>query len=492
MPNAPRPAADSDASTGIPGLDEVLLGGLQRNRVYVLEGMPGSGKTTLALHFLLEGARHGEPGLYFTLSETSDELNAVASSHGWSLAGLSVCELVPGEEDLRPDAQVRMFHPSEVELADTTNTILAAVDRERPARVVLDSLSELRLLSQSSLRYRRQVLALKQFFAGRGCTVLLLDDLTSETRDLQLHSVAHGVLTLESLPLGYGLERRRLRVVKYRGRAYRGGHHDFVLRRGGIEVFPRLVADEHPREFTAGRVESGVPELDALLGGGLDRGTSTLVLGSSGLGKSVFASQYVAAAAERGECSVMFMFDESAGTALARAAGIGQDLAAHVDAGRVLLREVDPGQLGPGEFAHAVKQAVDVDHARVVALDSLNGYLQAMPDERFLTTHLHELLTFLGKAGVVTILIVAQSGLVGPAVNAPIDATYLADTVVSLRFFEAAGRLRRAVSVVKKRRGSHEDTLREFRIGADGIWLGEPLENLQGVLTGTPSRVERD
>jgi circadian clock protein KaiC len=491
MSDPTRAVPSSDASTGIPGLDEVVCGGLERNRVYVVGGKPGSGKTTLALQFLLQGAAQGERGLYLTLSETIDELSAVAASHGWSMAGLSMCELLPGEEDLRPDSQVRMFHPSEVELAETTSTILDAVNREKPVRVVLDSLSEMRLLSQNSSRYRRQILALKQFFAGRGCTVLLLDDLTSEPRDLQLHSVAHGVVTLETLPLGYGIERRRLRVVKFRGRAYRGGYHDFILRRGGIEVFPRLVAADQPREAATGVVPSGVPALDALLGSGLDRGTSALLLGPAGSGKSVFASEFLLTAAKRGERSVVFMFDESTDTALARAAGIGQGLAEHVDAGRVLLREVDPGQLGPGEFAHAVKRAVEGDRARIVVIDSLNGYLQSMPDERFLTTHLHELLAYLGKVGVVTILIVAQHGLVGPGMKSPVDATYLADTVVMLRFFEVAGRLRRALSVVKKRRGGHEDALREFRIGSEGIRVGEPLQDLQGVLTGTPSPLDR-
>jgi circadian clock protein KaiC len=454
--------------TGIDGLDHALGGGLTPNRVYLVEGDPGSGKTTLALRFLLEGVARGERGLYVTLSETKEELDGVARSHGWSLDGLSVCELIPSEESLLPDSQPRMFHPSEVELGETTRAVLAEVERANPTRIVFDSLSEMRLLAQNPLRYRRQILALKQFFTGRRCTVLLLDDKTSEVTDLQLQSLAHGVVTLEHLAPEYGAERRRLRVVKMRGMAFRGGYHDFVIRKGGLEVFPRLVAAEHRHDFAREAASTGVPALDALLGGGLDRGTSALLMGPAGSGKSSISAQCVVAAADRGERAAIFTFDESVGTLLARSESLGMGLTRHVDSGRVIARQVDPAEMSPGEFAHLVRLAVE-QGARMVVIDSLNGYLNAMPDERFLTIQLHELLTYLGQRGLVTLLVVAQHGLLG-AMQSPVDTSYLADSVVLLRYFEAAGRLRRAVSVVKRRGGPHEDTA-EFH----------------GILTGTPS-----
>lgn len=474
-------------ATGIPELDHILGGGLTPNRLYLVEGNPGSGKTTLALQFLMDGARRGEPVLYVTLSETKEELAGVAQSHGWSLDGVTVCELIPTEDTLLPDAQTRMFHPSEVELSETTKTVLAEVERAKPMRVVFDSLSEMRLLAQNPLRYRRQILGLKQFFTGRHCTVLLLDDRTSEVTDLQLQSIAHGVVTLEHLAQDFGAERRRLRVMKMRGVQFRGGYHDFTIRRGGLAVFPRLVAADHHRPFQAGQVTSGVPALDALLGGGLDRGTSALLIGPAGCGKSSIAVQYLAAAAGRGEHGVLFAFDEGLGTLKARSAGLGVDLDAHVLAGRIRVQQVDPAELSPGEFAQAVRRAVEVDGARVVVIDSLNGYLQAMPEERFLTIQLHELLTYLGQQGVIALLVVAQHGLMGSGMQTPVDASYLADAVILLRFFESAGHLRRVVSVVKRRSGAHESTLREFRLGAGGLWVGEPLRELHGVLTGTPA-----
>ncbi len=483
--HAPEPPALVEA--GIAGLDHVLGGGLTPNRLYLVEGDPGSGKTTLALQFLLEGARVGERGLYVTLSETKDELLGVALSHGWSLDRLDVCELIPSEDSLLPDAQTRMFHPSEVELAETTRAVLTEVERTKPARVVFDSLSEMRLLAQNPLRYRRQILALKQFFTGRQCTVLLLDDRTSEVTDLQLQSLAHGVVSLEHLAPEYGAERRRLRVVKMRGKEFRGGYHDFCIRRGGLEVFPRLVAAEHQHPFAAGQVQSGVAALDALIGGGLDRGTSALLMGPAGSGKSSIAVQYAVAAAARGERAAIFTFDESVATLQARSAGLGMDLKGHMDAGRVGVQQVDPGELSPGEFADAVRRAVERDGARVVVIDSLNGYLQAMPEERFLTIQLHELLTYLGQQGVVTLLVVAQHGLLGTGMQTPVDASYLADAVILLRYFEAGGRLRRAISVVKKRSGPHEATLREMALGPTGLWVGEPLTDFHGVLTGTPT-----
>ncbi len=487
MPETLLSPGPSPVATGIPGLDSILGGGFTANRMYLIEGDPGSGKTTLALRFLLEGARLGEKGLYVTLSETKEELDGVAASHGWTLDGFTVCELIPSEENLLPEAQTRMFHPSEVELSETTRAVLNEVEKSKPTRVVFDSLSELRLLAQNSLRYRRQILALKQFFAGRNCTVLLLDDRTADGKDQQLHSLAHGVVTLEQLAPEYGAERRRLRVIKFRGAKFQGGYHDFVIVRGGLEVFPRLVAADHHTAFDAGKFLSGLPAFDALVGGGLDRGTSVLLMGPAGCGKSSLAVQYAVAAAARGEKAALFTFDESLLTLYARAAGLGMDLWGDVQAGRVLVRQIDPAELSPGEFAHAVRRSVENDGVKIVVIDSLNGYMNAMPEERFLTIQLHEILSYLGQRGVVTFLVVAQHGLLGAAMRSPVDASYLADTVVLLRYFETAGRLRRAISVVKKRSGMHETTLREFRLGGDGFWVGDPLDNFHGVLTGVPT-----
>jgi circadian clock protein KaiC len=452
-----------------------------------VEGDPGTGKTTMALQFLLEGARRGEPVLYVTLSETKEELTAVAGSHGWSLDGVTLHELIPPEESLKTESQYTIFHPSEVELGETTKMVIDEVERIQPRRVVFDSLSEMRLLARDPLRYRRQILALKQFFAGRRSTVLLLDDRTSADADLQVQSIAHGVVMLEQLELDYGSERRRLRVSKLRGSRFRGGFHDFNIRTGGIEVYPRLVAAERRREFTSEPVTSGVAELDALLGGGLDRGTASLVMGPAGCGKSSLATHFAAAAAKRGEVAASFIFDEGVNIYLNRAAGLGNDLRAEVEAGHLLVQQVDPAELSPGEFAHNVCMAVERDGARVVIIDSLNGYLQAMPDERFLTAQMHELLTYLNQQGVVTILVMAQHGFMGASMTSPVDVSYLADTVVLLRYFEAAGAIRRAISVVKKRTGRHEDTIREMRLSASrGVEVGEPLTAFHGVLTGVP------
>jgi circadian clock protein KaiC len=477
---------DQFAATGIDGLDDVLGGGLTPNRLYLLEGVPGSGKTTLALQFLMEGVRRGEPVLYVTLSETEEELRGVAASHGWSLEGITIRELVPSEDSLRPDDQYTMFHPSEVELSETTRAILADVKQTRPARAVFDSLSELRLLAGSPLRYRRQILALKQFFSGRKCTVLLLDDMSSTSHDLQVQSIAHGAVRLEQLFPEYGAERRRLMVLKYRGVRFRGGYHDFIIRRSGIEVFPRLIANEHRAPVVAERLASGIRELDALLGGGIDRGTSTLIVGTAGTGKSSLASQFVAAAAARGERAALFIFDESIHTPMTRCEGLGIELQKHVADGRVSIQQVDPAELSPGEFAHAIRRAIDPPGASVVVIDSLNGYLNAMPEERFLIIQLHELLTFLGQAGVATLLIGAHQGLIGGQMNTPVDASYLADAVILMRYFEAKGEVRQAISVVKKRGGAHERSIREFLLGEGGITVGQPLKDFRGVLTGMP------
>ena len=482
-------AAQVRLATGSRGLDQVLDGGFPANRLYLVEGDPGTGKTTLGLQFLLEGAARGEAVLYVTLSETKEELTAVAASHGWSLDDISIHELVPPEDSLRSEEQYTIFHPSEVELGDTTKTIIEEVERIEPRRVVFDSLSEMRLLARDPLRYRRQILALKQYFAGRQCTVLLLDDRTSTEADLQVQSIAHGVVALEQLALDYGAERRRLRVTKLRGSRFRGGFHDFTIKTGGVEVYPRLVAADHRQEFKAGEVSSGVAQLDALLGGGLDRGTSTLIMGPAGSGKSSLAAQFVAASAERGERAAAFIFDEGITTYLKRADGLCCGLRAEVEAGRVTVQQVDPAELSPGEFAHNVRETVERDGATLVVIDSLNGYLQAMPDERFLTSQMHELLAYLNQRGVVTIVVMAQHGFMGTGMNTPVDVSYLADSVVLLRYFEAAGAIRRAVSVVKKRTGSHEDTIRELRLATGGILVGKPLSEFHGVLTGVPSYV---
>jgi circadian clock protein KaiC len=477
----------SRTRTGVEGLDRILGGGLPRDRLYLLQGDPGVGKTTLALQWLLDGCSQKERCLYVTLSETQEELRAVAASHGWSLDGIELFEL-PGPAELGGDEDNTLFHPSEVELAETTKILLREVERVRPARVVFDSLSEVRLLAQNPLRYRRQVLALKQFFIGKGCTVMMLDDRSSGEADMQLQSLAHGVISLEQLSPLYGSARRRLRVSKLRGVAFHGGYHDFTIRTGGVTVFPRLVAAHHRQEFHASRLSSGVRELDAIVGGGVDVGTSVLLMGPAGTGKSTVAMQYVAAACGRGERSVIFAFDENQNTILRRAGTVGIDLRSHLESGTLELRQIDPAELSPGEFTHAVREAVEQRQAKLIVIDSLNGYLQAMPEEQFLNLQLHELLMYLAQMGVVTMMVIAQHGFVG-TMRAPVDVSYLADAVMMFRHFEAEGRLRKALSMVKKRTGAHESMIRELTIGSDGITVGKPLENFRGIMTGVPSQI---
>jgi circadian clock protein KaiC len=480
------PAEPQTISTGSAGLDNILAGGFDADRLYLLEGRPGTGKTTLALQFLLEGVRLGEACLYVTLSESQRELQGVAARHGWTLAGIDIFELIPAEASLDPEQEMTLFHPAEMELSETIHNILDRVSQVNPKRVVFDSLSEMRLLAQNSLRYRRQILALKNFFAGRSCTVLLLDDLSSHDDDLQLHSIAHGVITLEQLALDYGAERRRLRVVKMRGRKFRGGYHDFTIQTGGLAIYPRLVAAEHHRAFLGELASTGSAELDALLGGGIERGTSLLLIGGAGVGKSSIALTYAMAAAARDEKVSVFAFDEGLGTVFARAAGLGMALQAEVDSGRVRVQQIDPAEMSPGEFAHLVRAAVEKECFRVVIIDSLNGYMNAMPEERFLVLQMHELLSTLNQLGVVTILVLAQHGLMGP-MQTPLDISYLSDAVLMLRYFEAEGRVRRAISIVKKRSGMHEDAIREFRLTAEGVKVGPPLTEFQGILTGSPT-----
>ena len=472
-------------STGSEGLDDILGGGLDANRMYLYEGSPGSGKTTIAMQFLMEGARHGERGLYVTLSETREELDLVAKRHGWNLDGIDVFELVSPETSLDRELELTVLHPAEMELSETTQQVFDRVIATSPTRVVFDSLSEMRLLAQSALRYRRQVLALKHFFTTRDCTVILLDDQTSETGDLQLHSISHGVVLLEQLAIDYGAERRRLRVIKMRGIRFRGGYHDFAIRTGGLQIYPRLIASEHHSPFTGEVASSGNAAVDQMLGGGLERGTNLLLVGSAGVGKSSLALSYVVAACQRGEQVAFFLFDENIGTLLARGRALGLDIEPWIDQGLLHLQQVDPAELSPGEFTAAVRKSVEVKGAQVVVLDSLNGYLHAMPDGKFLILQMHELLSYLGQKGVISIMVLAQHGLMGP-MDTPIDISYLSDAVIMQRYFEHAGRIRRALSVVKKRSGRHENTIREYRLSASGIEVGPPLSHFSGILSGTP------
>lgn len=481
-------ASTSQAGFGIQGLDDILAGGLERDRVYLLEGAPGTGKTTAAMAFLREGAARGERGLYITLSETEDELRATARSHDWTLDGVDIFELVPPESLLDEHQQQSLLYSSDLELGETTRMIFESVQAKTPRRVVIDSLSEIRLLAQSSLRYRRQVLALKHYFAKHGTTVLLLDDLTTDINDKTVHSVAHGVIQLQELAPEYGAERRRVRIIKYRGRRFRGGYHDFTIKTGGLEVYPRIVASEHRTRFDRSPVSSGVVELDELLGGGIERGSSALILGPAGTGKSLFAINFAIAAIERGERAALFIFDEELGLLFARMNKLGIDLQALQAEGRLIIEQIDAAELSPGEFAARVRRCVTEQNIQTVVIDSLNGYQAAMPQEQFLILHIHELLQFLNRQGASTFLTVAQHGLVGE-MKAPVDVTYLADTVILLRYFEALGNVRRAVSVIKKRSGSHEKTIREFNISDEGLTLGEPLSGFQGVLRGVPNFV---
>lgn len=474
-------------ATGIAGLDNVLGGGLARNRLYLVEGAPGAGKTTLALKFLLEGRDAGEACLYVTLSETASELHAAAESHQWSLDGIQLFELSAAEQVLGADRDMTLLHPWEIELGETIKLITDEVERTGAQRVVFDSLSEMRLLAQDALRFRRQILALKQFFAARSTTVLLLDDrsTTGTELDLQLHSLCHGVLALERTTQAYGPTRRRLEVSKMRGSSYREGWHDYIIRVGGLDVYPRLVAAEHHRPFLGDAVPSGVAELDALLDGGPLRGTCVLLSGPAGAGKSTLAIQYAFAAAARGEHCAICQFDERAGTLLTRAAKMRLDLRPAIDEGRIMLRQFDPAEISPGAFSQMLRDTVERDGTRVVIIDSLAGYMASMPEEKQLLLQLHELLAYLNQRGVLTLLISPQAGLVG-SMQSSLNVSYIADTVVLLRFFEATGRIRKAISVIKNRGGGHENTIRELRIDSTGVTVGDVLHDFDGVLTGTP------
>jgi circadian clock protein KaiC len=473
------------ARTGIPGLDDVLAGGLTRNRTYVVQGDPGVGKTTLGLQFILAGVEQGETVLYLTLSETKEELKAVADSHGWSLDDIHIFEY-SAHDRLAAEEESTLFHPSEIELGQAVQALIAEVERVRPQRVVIDSLSEIRLLAQNPLRYRRQILGLKHYFSGRDVTVLLLDDKNALQGDMQLMTLAHGVIILEQLSPAYGAERRRLRVSKFRGVKYRGGFHDFNIRTGGLIVYPRLVAAEHRHAYDLKALSSGIDAVDELLGGGIHRGTSTLIIGPAGAGKSALATHYAVSAAKRGENSAFFVFDESRSTLMARSQSLRLDLAEHVESGRIAIQQIDPAEVPPGEFVHLVREAVEQRNISVLIIDSLNGYLNAMPEERFLTIHMHELLTYLGLKGVATILVVAQQGLIGSNMQSPVDVSYLADCVVLLRYFEHAGEIRKAISVMKKRSGFHEKAIRPLSFSEQGIEVGAPLTDFHGILSGMP------
>jgi len=480
---------DNDrVSTGVEGLDAILGGGLPRNRIYLLEGRTGTGKTTLALQFLLDGVRHGERGLYITLSETKEELIAVAKSHGWSLDDIVIYDLAVPEKDVVPDSQYTLYHPSEVELGETTKAIFKQFDLVKPARVVLDSMSEIRLQAREALRYRRQILALKQFFVGKQSTIVLVDDQTAESSPGLLESVVHGVIVLQQLVHGYGPTRRNLYVLKLREVKYRSGFHDINIETGGIFVYPRLADAEHRTPPNVKPLLSGVPELDMLIGGGLDAGTATLVMGPAGSGKSTLAAQFASSACAQGRTVAFFIFDEQPATLIARTRAIGINLEGLVKTRKVIIRQVDPGECSAGEFSYLVRQTVERDNASLVVIDSVNAYFESMPEEKFLTAHVHELLSYLSHQGVSTFLVLAQSGIVG-TMTTPVDLSYLADTVLLLRFFESAGDVRQALSVVKKRTGDHERSIREFRITSHGIQVGKPLREFQGVLTGVPQYV---
>jgi circadian clock protein KaiC len=482
----------SRIDTGVTGLNDILSGGLPAGQMYLLEGTPGTGKTTLAMQFIMAGVKSGQKALYVTLSESRAELQSSARSHGWDADSLPIAEFIPEEASLSPEQQYTVFHPSEVELAATVQKLTQLIEEMKPDRLVIDSLSELRLLAADTMRYRRQLLALKQFFAGRDTTVVLLDDRTAEGSDMQLQSIAHGVLRLDKIQRTYGVTRRQIEIVKLRGTAYREGFHDYTIKTGGIEIYPRLIAGEHGGDFTNERITSGLPALDQMFGGGIARGSATLLVGPTGAGKSTFAMQYACAAAERGDRAIIYAFDEVLRIAQDRATALGFRIRDHIKSGRLAMSQVDPAELSPGEFIAQIRADVEERDTRVVVIDSLNGFLNSMPGERDLILQMHELLAFLNQKGIVSFIILTQHGLVGE-MQTEIDVSYLADTVVLLRYFEADGEIRQVISVLKQRVGTHERTLREFSLSDKrGVEIGEPLKGFRGVLTGVPNLLKED
>ncbi len=478
---------DTRVSSGCAGLDAILHGGFPKGRIYLVEGDPGAGKTTLAVQFIREGVSQGERTLYITLSESRGDLVHAAASHGMPLDDVEIVELLPDEDDLLPEQQYTVFHPAEVELNDRMQRIVKEIQRVRPDRLVIDALSELRMLAKDPLRYRRQILSMKDFMAEQKCTVLLLDDRSSRDPDLQLHSVVHGVISMDKVPREYGKTRRQIEIVKLRGTAYSEGFHDYAIVTGGVVVFPRLVAADSRAEQPPEAVSSGIAELDALTGGGLDRGTSTLLIGPAGCGKTSIAVQWAATAARRGENCAIFTFEEAPHTLLTRATGLGIDIRPHLATGKITIQRVDPAEMSPGELVASVQQHVENENARMVVLDSLNGYLQSMPGEQFLAVHLHELLAYLSNRGVLTLMVLAQAGTIGSPLQSAVDVSYLADNILLLRYFEMQGEVRQAISTIKRRSGSHEHTIRELKLGPDRIHIGRPLRDFHGILTGTPT-----
>ena len=478
---------ETRCTTGVPGLDHIICGGLPSGHVYLLEGDPGTGKTTIALQFVAEGLRNQEKVLYVTLSESPQELQLVTRIHGLPFEGTEVLELRPSEEDLKPEGQYTVFHPAEVELNDRAQMIMSEVERLKPDRLVVDGLSEVRTLAKDPFRYRRQILLMKDY-CPPNCTVLLLDDRTSRSSELELHSIVHGVISLQRIHREFGRTRRRLEITKLRGVPFREGYHDYLIQSGGVVVFPRLIASEHmERSAVSGPVKSGIPELDSLVGGGLDRGTSTLLIGPAGCGKTTIGLRWLTSAAERGETTAAFIFEETVNTLLGRARGLGMDLAPLIKNGKLHIDHLDPAEMSPGEFVEKVRCCVEDHHATAIMIDSLNGFLQAMPGEQFLSLHLHELLTYLNNRGVVTLMVLAQMGMIGSAMQSPVDVSYLADNILVLRYFEAHGEVRQAISMIKKRSGPHEHSIRELRLGDGRIQVGRPLKDFQGVLSGIPA-----
>jgi circadian clock protein KaiC len=473
--------------TGIPGLDDILHGGLPAGHVYLIEGNPGSGKTTFGMQFLLAGIAAGERALYVTLAESHTELEKTAASHNFDISGIEVFEVNPPELGSKSLEQYTVFHPSEVELADVMNSILERVRKAKASRIVIDSMSELRMLARDPLRYRRQIMTLKQFFMGQNTTVLLLDDRSGESTDTQLQSIAHGVLRMETLQREFGVIRRQLEIRKLRASAYREGFHDYVIRAGGLEFFPRLVVGEHSQKnVDGGLLPSGIPELDRLFGGGVARASSTLLLGPAGIGKSTVVAVYMASAAARGERSVIFAFDELTQSIMVRCRGLGIPLEEHIKKGLVRVELMDPAAISPGEFVARIRREVEENNCRLIAIDSLNGLFHAMREEHAVAVQLHDLIAYLNQSGVASFMVLAQYGVIGSHMTVPVDISYLADNVLLFRYFEAQGAVKQAISVVKRRSGPHERTIRELLIGDNKIQVGMALSDFEGVLTGTP------